>query len=416
MIGERSYGIYLLAHARRRVERARGSGHRGLLVAAGDRAGRGLTLVLASASWTWVEDPIRTHGLRHAFRLPVSSSRGSRARCRHASSAAVGCLALVAVGCGDPGRESERSGFPTPPWRPPPVGMDLPPRPRTRRRRPASPPPARTRPRDEQHHEHTPSHRLPQRPGRRCHAPGDTSCTSVVHVGDSTSDGAGRPRLPARRTVGGSPAQYARVGVQDVATDIMGARSIVETYHDEPNAEAAVADRVDDGYDGCWVVAMGTNDTANQFVGGVYRRLSERIDRIMRHLGDQPVMWLTLRTLLGDGPLVGGQNMQEWNAALRRRLRPLPEPPGLRLGRRGAGTPGTSPTASTSRRPATASGPGVRPWRWPPRSRPAAARRPAAWSLPEAFAMSFPHIWRIGGQAERDRGWPHSCLGEGIPP
>jgi peptidoglycan/LPS O-acetylase OafA/YrhL/lysophospholipase L1-like esterase len=302
-VGERSYGIYLwhmpvVAFVPAAV--AAGFSWRLATVQVG------LTLLLASASWAWVEDPIRTHGLRHAFRLP-RPALAALAPGRQATSAAVGCVAVLAVGCGT--LAATNVATPDTTVLASPVGMDLPPVPDDAG---TVPDPARSRPGDQQHDHGTAPAPVPA--GPVVPRPGDTSCTSVVHVGDSTSVGlVDHAYLPEERWR--IPAQYQRVGVQDVATDIRGARSIVETYHDEPNAETAVAERVDDGYAGCWVMAMGTNDTANQAVGGVYP-LAERIGRVMDHVADRPVLWLTVRSLLPSGPW-SEQNMQEWNAALR---------------------------------------------------------------------------------------------------
>ncbi|MEQ6900843.1 SGNH/GDSL hydrolase family protein [Nocardioides sp. YIM 152588] len=129
---------------------------------------------------------------------------------------------------------------------------------------------------------------------------GETACASVVYIGESTSvgllDPAYLPR-PATRL----PAQLARVGVEDLDADVLGARSIVERWHDEPNAQDAVEARRDAGVEACWVIAMGTNDAANLAVGGVYSA-PERIDRLLAAIGDQPVLWLTVRSLRSSGP------------------------------------------------------------------------------------------------------------------
>jgi hypothetical protein len=109
-------------------------------------------------------------------------------------------------------------------------------------------------------------------------------------------------------------AQYRRIGVTRFVPDIRGARSIVERYKGQPNAEEAVLARTSKGYAGCWVLAMGTNEAANQYVGGVVP-LDDRIDLLMKPIGDRPVMWLTVKTLKSSGPY-GDAQMQKWNAAL----------------------------------------------------------------------------------------------------
>jgi hypothetical protein len=142
-----------------------------------------------------------------------------------------------------------------------------------------------------------------------------TACTSVVHVGDSTSIGLMDPNyLPDPRDRIDS--QYRRVGAKHVQTDILGARSIVERYKGQPNAQEATAKRIGSGYDGCWVFAMGTNEAANVAVGSTIG-LDQRIDLLMQEIKGQPAMWLTVKTLRSSGPWAEVQ-MQKWNAALQR--------------------------------------------------------------------------------------------------
>ena len=109
-------------------------------------------------------------------------------------------------------------------------------------------------------------------------------------------------------------AQYRRVGVTDVRTDISGARSIVETVGDQRNAEDAAAAVKATGYEGCWVVAMGTTDTANVAVGSPTGR-DERIDRMLAVIGDDPILWVSVKTLDTEGEW-SAANMQLWNEAL----------------------------------------------------------------------------------------------------
>jgi hypothetical protein len=59
---------------------------------------------------------------------------------------------------------------------------------------------------------------------------------------------------------------------------------------------------------------MGTNEVANQYVGGVVP-LADRIDRLMRPIGKHPVLWLTVRTTDTSGPYAD-REMEKWNAAL----------------------------------------------------------------------------------------------------
>ena len=140
-----------------------------------------------------------------------------------------------------------------------------------------------------------------------------TSCTNVIHVGDSTSVGLMSEDYlpnPADRI----DAQYKLFGAVNASTDILGARSIVERWNGQPNAEEAVKSKMAAGYKGCWVFAMGTNEAANQAVGG-NTPMDKRIQLLMQHVGSSPVMFLTVKTLLTKGPYAQVQ-IQKWDDAL----------------------------------------------------------------------------------------------------
>jgi lysophospholipase L1-like esterase len=138
-----------------------------------------------------------------------------------------------------------------------------------------------------------------------------SSCNSVAYIGDSTSEGMVLPNYlpnPDHRL----GAQYARVGATSQYLEISGARSIVETLSEEQaSGYALVRELKADGFEGCWVIALGMNDTANVYVGSMVG-LEARIRRMMRVMGDQPVMWLTVKTLVKSGPFAEA-NMQDWN-------------------------------------------------------------------------------------------------------
>jgi hypothetical protein len=140
-----------------------------------------------------------------------------------------------------------------------------------------------------------------------------TSCTGVTHIGDSTSlglmDPAALPNAADR-----IDAQYKLFGAKTVYTDILGARSIVERWNNQPNAEDGLKTRQAAGFDGCWVLAMGLNEAANQAVGG-NTPLDKRIDILMQHVGNEPVMWLTVKTLLTKTAYAENQ-MVKFNDAL----------------------------------------------------------------------------------------------------
>ncbi len=109
-------------------------------------------------------------------------------------------------------------------------------------------------------------------------------------------------------------AQYARVGATESHLEISGARSIVETLPGQVNARDTAAALKQAGFDGCWVLALGTTDTANVAVGSNITRM-DRIDRMMEVIGDDPVMWVDVKTLVGSGAW-SNPEMAKWNATL----------------------------------------------------------------------------------------------------
>jgi peptidoglycan/LPS O-acetylase OafA/YrhL len=155
--------------------------------------------------------------------------------------------------------------------------------------------------------------------------PGKSSCHAVVHVGDSTSEGLTSSNYLPNPT-DRSEAQYARVGATTSYFSISGARSIVERFEGEPNAYETALARKAEGFEGCWVFALGTNDTADVFVGGNVDQL-ERIERMMSAVGDEPVLWVNVKSLETSGPYAAS-NMVEWDEAL---LEACPRYPNMRI-------------------------------------------------------------------------------------
>jgi GDSL-like Lipase/Acylhydrolase family len=151
----------------------------------------------------------------------------------------------------------------------------------------------------------------------RAAAPGSpaasTSCRAVAHIGDSTSVGLISPDYlpsPAQRL----QARYAAVGVGKTWVDASGGRSIVESLPGQVNGYGVATSWDRQGFRGCWVLALGTNDTANASVGSSVG-LTERIRRMMSAAHGQPVMWVNVKTLDSAGPWAES-NMALWNSAL----------------------------------------------------------------------------------------------------
>jgi peptidoglycan/LPS O-acetylase OafA/YrhL len=140
-----------------------------------------------------------------------------------------------------------------------------------------------------------------------------TSCKSVIYIGDSTSEGSVSSDYipnPAQRL---GP-QLADVGVTTTIPEISGARSIVELFEGQPNAQMVAQQHIQDGYHGCWVIAMGTNDTDNINTGSNVGP-AERIDRMMQTIRGQPAMWIDAVTLVKSGPYAE-DGMLRWNQVL----------------------------------------------------------------------------------------------------
>ena len=144
-------------------------------------------------------------------------------------------------------------------------------------------------------------------------------------MGDSTSEGLTSPDYlpnPADRIT----ARYAAVGVTQSIMEISGGTSIVETLNHEPNEYTIAKQLVAEGYHGCWVLALGTNDTADVYVGSNLNR-TQRIKEMMSVIGGQPVLWVEVKSLVSSGPYAE-QNMTLWNEAL---AEELPHHPNMRL-------------------------------------------------------------------------------------
>ena len=140
-----------------------------------------------------------------------------------------------------------------------------------------------------------------------------TTCDEVVHVGDSTSEGlVSTEYLPDPADL--IAAQYARVGATTQHLEVSGARSIYETFEGQPNAETVAQAWKDEGFDGCWVLALGTNETANVSAGSTVT-LDQRIDSMMRVADGDPVLWVNVKSMVPNGPYAS-TNMEEWNEAL----------------------------------------------------------------------------------------------------
>ena len=148
-----------------------------------------------------------------------------------------------------------------------------------------------------------------------------TSCRSVAHIGDSTSVDLISPDYlpdPAQRLA----ARYADVGVRHLRIDASGGRSIVEEMPGQSNGYKVARGWRSRGYRGCWVFALGTNDTANVAAGSSVGMMA-RIDQMMAVAHGQPVVWVNTRTLLPSGYWASA-NERAWDATLVKALAKYP--------------------------------------------------------------------------------------------
>ncbi len=315
-IGVRSYGIYLWhypvivlttpANATENLPRAAAQ-----VVA---------TIVLAALSWRYVEEPIRRGAIGRAWqRVRVRRLTGLGPARVAAAAASVAMLGLAAVGLagvgGIPATASSAADL---------AGGSV----------SAVTNPSGSAPRRHHCPGSAPSH------GSGCVAAGSspspsaampqqdqlrTSCTAVAHIGDSTSDGLVSPDYlpdPSQRI----QARYQDVGVQAVYTDITGARSVVEVLPGTTNGYQAAQNLIRQGFHGCWVIALGTNDTADVAVGSNVG-LAARIQEMMQVTQGEPVMWVNVISLLSSGPY-SEADMQNWNDAL---MQACPRYPNMRV-------------------------------------------------------------------------------------
>jgi peptidoglycan/LPS O-acetylase OafA/YrhL len=281
-VGVRSYGIYLwhwpiivlTNPAKGGVNLLRGA----LQVTA--------TFVIAALSWRYVEEPIRRGGLkqfRSQARSVVSRLAPRRALAATGAGLMAVCLAAVCLA----GLLPAASAGPASAGR---TSGALP-HPLAGRRAAVA-------------------HRIALVAGPPATR---TSCRSVAYIGDSTSEGEiSTDYIPnwTLRLIH----QLAEVGVSSVHTEISGARSIVETFEEQPNAATVARNLVSRGFRGCWIFALGTNEAANIYDGSNVGQAG-RIARMMSISGGDPVLWVDAVSLVRSGDYAGDL-MQRWNQDL----------------------------------------------------------------------------------------------------
>jgi peptidoglycan/LPS O-acetylase OafA/YrhL len=141
-----------------------------------------------------------------------------------------------------------------------------------------------------------------------------TACKDVVHIGDSTSEGLDSPEyLPNPKEQ--IPNRYAEVGVRETHMEVEGGTSIEERYNGEPNAQEVAEAWKAEGFKGCWVLALGTNEAADVAAGSNVG-LSERIEKMMNIIGGEPTLWVNVRTLPDAAEHYEESGMKKWDEEL----------------------------------------------------------------------------------------------------
>lgn len=271
-VGERSYGIYLWHFPIIVLTTPEGAEGVDLVRSALQVAA---TLIVSALSWKYVEDPIRHGALSRIWRQYKAGRWRRESITRRGWAAIAGCMAVVIAAF---------AGL---------AGAGI---------------------------------------AEQTQAPGDVSvaatvtgggetdadaanrtvCNSVIHIGDSTSEGlVSSEYLPVKKQIA---AQYARVGARTAHLEVSGARSIYERFEGQPNAQEVAQAWRDQGFDGCWVIAMGTNEAANVSAGSNVG-YDQRIDSMMSVADGDPVLWVNVKSLVPDGPYAAA-NMESWDQAL----------------------------------------------------------------------------------------------------
>jgi peptidoglycan/LPS O-acetylase OafA/YrhL len=141
-----------------------------------------------------------------------------------------------------------------------------------------------------------------------------TSCRRVVHIGDSTSEGLDSAEYlpdPKERIEN----RYSEVGVKETHMEVQGARSIEERFEGQPNAQEVAEAWKAEGYKGCWVLALGTNEAADVAAGSNVG-LEERIEKMMNIIGGEPTLWINVKTLPDATEFYAEKGMKKWDEEL----------------------------------------------------------------------------------------------------
>lgn len=148
-------------------------------------------------------------------------------------------------------------------------------------------------------------------------------CTTVIHVGDSTSIGLfNTAQLPEGS--GSGFQTYRNHGAKDVVDSVFGARATTKGFQKYPSAVESVSELLSKGQDPdtCWVIATGVNDAANYAALSDYGykpnpdEMKTNIRTMLDKLRDYKVMWNTVATYQPSNAYYDNANMELFNKQL----------------------------------------------------------------------------------------------------
>jgi hypothetical protein len=138
------------------------------------------------------------------------------------------------------------------------------------------------------------------------------ACSRIAHIGDSTTTMMSDWLGPA----------YAANGWKGAIISAGGGRAITQALPGDSTGLDAVNQVRAAGFRGCWVIALGTNDTANSLAfGGTIEQQDARrraaIDSIMASIGlTDSVLWVNVHLVASTGYYTADA-ARSWNSALR---------------------------------------------------------------------------------------------------